>query len=88
MDKPMKAGPQAAMPLGDIWTMDVASGKLQQLTFTQAITRPPVWLPAGKHLAFVTAGGELGLVSSKPGVIWRIDNQLLQPQFTRLGFLP
>lgn len=89
MDKPMKAGPQAAMPLGDIWTMDVASGKLQQLTFTQAITRPPVWSPAGKHLAFVTAGGELGLVSSsKPGVIWRIDNQLLQPQFTRLGFLP
>jgi hypothetical protein len=89
MDKPLKAGPQVAMPLGDIWTIDVASGELQQLTFTQAITRPPVWSPAGKLLAFVTAGGELGLVSSsEPGVIWRIGDQLLQPQFTRLGFIP
>jgi Tol biopolymer transport system component len=89
LDAPVKPGPHAAMPLGDVWTLEVASGELQQLTFTQAITRPPVWSPAGRHLAFVTAGGELGLVeSSQPDGIWRVDTQLLQPQFTRIGFLP
>jgi hypothetical protein len=89
LEQPLKPGPQAAMPLGDIWTLTVASGAAQQLTFTQAITRPPVWSPAGAHLAFVTAGSELGLVGSRqPDVIWRLDTQLLQPQWTRLGFLP
>ena len=65
------------------------SGDPHQLTFTQALPRPPVWSPAGKYLAFVTAGGELGLVSSsESGVIWRLADQLLKPQFARLGFLP
>ncbi len=85
----MKASPHAALPLGDIWTLAVDSGELQQLTFTEAIERPPVWSPAGRYLAFVTAGGELGMVSSsEPDSIWRLDTQLLQPQLTRIGFLP
>jgi len=91
LDQPIKPGPHAVMPLGDIWTLAVESGEQQQLTYTAAIERPPVWSPAGGYLAFVTAGGEIGMVGSapnSPSPIWRMGAELDQPQLTRIGFLP
>lgn len=89
LDQPLKSGPHAVLPLGDIWTLTVATGEMEQLTFTQAIERPPVWSPAGDYLAFVTAAGEIGMVSStQPDVVWSLGVQLQQPQLTRIGFLP
>jgi len=89
MEQPIKAAPHAAPPLGDIWTLTIASGEMQQLTFTGALDRPPVWSPSGDLLAFVTSGGEIGLVgSTQPELIWRVESQVDQPQFTHIGFLP
>ena len=89
LDQPLKAGPHATLPLGDLWTLTIASGELQQLTFTQALDRAPVWSSSGDLLAFVTAGNELGLVrTGQPDLVWRVESLLEQPKFTHIGFLP
>ena len=86
---PIGAGPRVEFPLGDVWTLSIGDRVLRQLTFTEALIRPPVWSLDEEYLAFVSEDGQLGMVATaQPGLIWRIETNQLQPQFTRLAFLP
>lgn len=87
--EPLRAGPRQSPPLGDIWTISTHSGETTQLTFTEALERPPVWSPDGRYLAFVAADGQIGMVATAaPGTIWQLDDPSLQPQFIEIAFAP
>lgn len=89
LDKPDRAGPDVTPNLGNIWMISTISGETKQLTFIDKIRKPPVWSPDGKYLAFVTAEGQIGMVAvDQPGQIWRIETNLIQPQFTAIAFIP
>ncbi len=87
--EPMRADPNQPPPLGDIWILSTQSGEATQLTFTQAIEQPPVWSPDGRYLAFVTAGGQIGMVGvDAPGKTWLMDETTVEPQLIQIAFLP
>ncbi|MBP7961129.1 MAG: PD40 domain-containing protein [Caldilineaceae bacterium] len=87
--EPMRADPNQPPPLGDIWILSTQSGEATQLTFTQAIEQPPVWSPDGRYLAFVTAGGQIGMVGvDTPGKTWLMDETTVEPQLIQIAFLP
>ncbi len=87
--EPMRADPNQPPPLGDIWILSTQSGEATQLTFTQAIDQPPVWSPDGRYLAFVTAGGQIGMVAvDAPGQTWLMDETTVEPQLMQIAFLP
>lgn len=86
---PIGAGPRVEFPLGDIWTFSIGDSVLRQLTFTEALAQPPVWSLDEAYLAFVSEEGQLGMVATaQPGLVWQVETNPLQPQFTRLAFLP
>jgi Tol biopolymer transport system component len=88
-DEPDQAGPHSTSNLGNIWIISTATGEATQLTFIDAIKRPPVWSPDGQYLAFVTAEGQIGMVSTaEPGRVWRIETDLIRPQFSPIIFVP
>jgi eukaryotic-like serine/threonine-protein kinase len=43
---------------GDLWTLDLSSGRRTRLTFTKAVFSPGVWSPDGTRIAY--AAGNLG----------------------------
>ena len=99
LTEPRRAAPDQPPPLGDVWTLSINSGEINsgeinsgeavQLTFTQALDRPPVWSPDGNYLAFVTADGQIGMVATdEPGTVWRMDSATIRAPLIQLAFAP
>ncbi len=89
LSEPLRAGPEQPPPLGDLWIISTESGDATQLTFTEALDRPPVWSPDGQYLAFVTADSQIGMVAmADPGRIWQLDDLSLRPEFVQIAFAP
>ncbi len=76
--------------LGNIWSVSVATGGLQQRTYIQGAARRPTWSLDGRYLSFLTHDGQIGLTSlDQPGVIWRIGvGSAESPVSASVLFLP
>ncbi len=84
--EPLRAGPRQPPPLGDLWTLSTSNGEATQITFTEALEQPPVWSPDGRYLAFVTADGQIGMVTADGGPVWKIDDPSISPRRIQLAF--
>jgi hypothetical protein len=76
--------------LGNIWSVSVASGGLQQRTYIQGAARRPTWSLDGRYLSFLTHDGQIGLTPlDQPGVIWRVGvGSAESPASASVLFLP
>lgn len=90
LSEPLRANPETPPPLGDIWIISTSTGEATQLTFTEALDRPPIWSPDGRYLAFVTESGQIGMVATdEPGTIWALGTPVApNPRFIQLAFAP
>ena len=62
---------------------------MTQLTAIGTINQQPVWSPDGQMLVLVTTSGMIGMVSAdRPGEVWQVKTEPVQPNLTAIALVP
>lgn len=82
--------PSAENWRGNIWSVDIETGEVKQITSGEGAAINPVWSVDGRSLAFFTQDGSIGMVSlDKPGAQWILaDPESTRPLLSSFVFLP